>query len=96
MVDGRGVHVGLLGLTYHVYTLVPQAFVPEEDAGYFMTLIQAPPGASLEYTTNVIKEAELVMASIPEVESVFSVAGFSCRRQRAELGDDLHAPQAVR
>ena len=71
------VFMGLLGLTYHVYTLVPQAFVPEEDAGYFMTLIQAPPGASLEYTTNVIKEAELVMATIPEVESVFSVAGFS-------------------
>ena len=71
------VFVGVLGLTYQVYTRVPQAFLPEEDAGYFMTLIQAPPGASLEYTTNVIKEAELVMASIPEVESVFSVAGFS-------------------
>jgi HAE1 family hydrophobic/amphiphilic exporter-1 len=62
------VFIGLLGLTYVVYTRVPQAFVPEEDAGYFMTLIQAPPGASLEYTTNVIKEAEKVMASIPEVE----------------------------
>ena len=71
------VFVDLLGLTYYVYTRVPQAFVPEEDAGYFMTLIQAPPGASLEYTSNVMKEAELVMASIPEVESVFSVAGFS-------------------
>ena len=42
-----------------------------------MVLVQAPPGASLEYTTNVIKEAEQVMASIPEVESVFSVSGFS-------------------
>ena len=71
------VFVGLMGLTYQVYTLVPQAFLPEEDAGYFITLIQAPPGASLEYTTNVIKEAELVLASIPEVESVFSIAGFS-------------------
>jgi HAE1 family hydrophobic/amphiphilic exporter-1 len=71
------VFIGLLGLTYYVYMRVPQAFVPEEDAGYFMALVQAPPGASLEYTTNVIKEAELVMASIPEVESVFSVAGFS-------------------
>jgi len=71
------VFVGLLGLTYTVYTRVPQAFLPEEDPGYFMVLIQAPPGASLEYTTNVIKEAELVMASIPEVESVFSISGFS-------------------
>ena len=42
-----------------------------------MTLVQAPPGASLEYTTGVIREAEQVMASIPEVASVFSIAGFS-------------------
>ena len=71
------VFVGLLGLAYSVYMRVPQAFLPEEDPGYFMVLIQAPPGASLEYTTNVIKEAEQVMASIPEVESVFSISGFS-------------------
>ena len=71
------VFAGLLGLTYVVYARVPQSFVPEEDAGYFMTLVQAPPGASLEYTTNVIMEAEKVMASFPEVESVFSVGGFS-------------------
>ena len=31
------VFVGLLGLTYFVYNRVPQAFVPEEDAGYFIT-----------------------------------------------------------
>ena len=47
------VFVGLLGLTYFVYNRVPQAFVPEEDAGYFISIVQAPPGASLEYTTNV-------------------------------------------
>ena len=45
------VFVGLLGLTYFVYTRVPQAFVPEEDAGYFISIVQAPAGASLEYTT---------------------------------------------
>jgi HAE1 family hydrophobic/amphiphilic exporter-1 len=68
---------GLLYLTYFVYTRVPQAFLPDEDAGYFITIIQAPAGASLEYTTNVLKEAEQVLMTTPEVESVFSVAGFS-------------------
>jgi HAE1 family hydrophobic/amphiphilic exporter-1 len=68
---------GLLGLTYVVYTRVPQAFVPEEDAGYFISIVQAPAGASLEYTTNVLKEAETILMSVPEVASVFSVAGFS-------------------
>ena len=68
---------GLLGATYVVYTRVPQAFVPEEDAGYFLTIIQSPAGASLAYTSNVIKQAEQVLLKVPEVESVFSVSGFS-------------------
>ncbi|MGH9258194.1 MAG: efflux RND transporter permease subunit [Vicinamibacterales bacterium] len=71
------VFIGLLGLTYLVYTRVPQAFLPEEDPGWFVTLVQAPPGASLEYTTNVMVEAEKVLMTTPEVESVFSIAGFS-------------------
>jgi hydrophobic/amphiphilic exporter-1 (mainly G- bacteria), HAE1 family len=68
---------GLLGLTYFVYTRVPQAFVPEEDAGYFIAIVQGPAGASLEYTTNVLKQAEQLLAKVPEVETVFSIAGFS-------------------
>ena len=71
------VFVGLLGLTYYVYNQVPRAFVPEEDAGYFISIIQAPPGASLEYTGNVAAEAEKILLAVPEVESVFSVLGFS-------------------
>jgi HAE1 family hydrophobic/amphiphilic exporter-1 len=71
------VFVGLLGLTYYVYLQVPSAFVPEEDAGYFISIVQAPPGASLEYTTNVTKEAEKILLSTPEVESAFSILGFS-------------------
>ena len=71
------VFVGLLGLTYYVYNQVPRAFVPEEDAGYFISIIQAPPGASLEYTGKVAVEAEKILMAVPEVESVFSVLGFS-------------------
>jgi hydrophobic/amphiphilic exporter-1 (mainly G- bacteria), HAE1 family len=71
------VFIGLLGATYFAYTRVPQAFLPEEDAGYFISIVQAPAGASLEYTTNVLKDAEKVLMAVPEVESVFAVAGFS-------------------
>ena len=71
------VFVGLLGATYAVYARVPRAFLPEEDAGSFLTIVQAPPGASLEYTGGVLRDAEKVLAGFPEVQSVFSVAGFS-------------------
>ena len=71
------VFLGLLGATYYVYQRVPGAFIPEEDAGYFITIVQAPPGASLEYTSHVAREAEKIIMAVPEVESVFTVVGFS-------------------
>ena len=39
-----------LGATFWVYRVVPQAFIPDEDPGYFIVQVQAPAGASLEYT----------------------------------------------
>jgi HAE1 family hydrophobic/amphiphilic exporter-1 len=71
------VFIALLGATYFVYMRLPQSFFPEEDPGYLMTIAQAPAGASLQYTSNVMKEAEAILAKVPEVEAVFSVSGFS-------------------
>ncbi|HVB33358.1 MAG TPA: multidrug efflux RND transporter permease subunit [Patescibacteria group bacterium] len=66
-----------LGLTYWVYQRVPRGFIPQEDSGYFMILVQAPPGASLDYTTNICSKVEVVVSRAPEVEGAFTVAGFS-------------------
>ncbi len=66
-----------LGVTYVVYQRVPQAFLPQEDEGYFIANIQAPAGASLQYTVNIAKQAEQIIASDPDVLAIFSVAGFS-------------------
>ncbi len=66
-----------LGLTYVVYRVVPQAFIPEEDAGYFIVQIQAPPGASLQYTGGVARQAEQIILKDPDVLALFSVMGFS-------------------
>ena len=66
-----------LTATWFVYQRVPTSFVPDEDEGYFITIIQAPAGSSLEYTVNIAKQAEAVIMKQPEVAGVFSVAGFS-------------------
>jgi HAE1 family hydrophobic/amphiphilic exporter-1 len=66
-----------LAATVGVWRLVPSAFLPEEDEGYFITVLQAPAGASLEYTTEIAKQAEKVILAQPEIAGVFSVAGFS-------------------
>ena len=66
-----------LGLTYLVYQRVPRGFIPQEDSGYFMILVQAPPGASLGYTTNICSQVEEALSKVPEINGAFTVAGFS-------------------
>jgi HAE1 family hydrophobic/amphiphilic exporter-1 len=72
-----GLFFVFLGVTYWVYTRVPQSFVPDEDQGYFLTQVQAPAGASLEYTGNIARQAEQILLTDPDVLAVFSVMGFS-------------------
>ena len=66
-----------LTATVYMYNHVPTAFVPTEDQGYFMILVQTPPGASLSYTTEVADRGAALVAQDPDVYGTFSVMGFS-------------------
>ena len=66
-----------LGATGWVYNTVPRAFVPESDPGYFLIQVQAPAGASLEYTGGIAERAEKILRDDPDVMALFSVMGFS-------------------
>jgi HAE1 family hydrophobic/amphiphilic exporter-1 len=68
---------GSLALTVWLYQIVPSSFVPDEDSGYFIVLVQAPEGVSLNYTADVLKRVEAELEKCPEVGSVFGIAGFS-------------------
>jgi HAE1 family hydrophobic/amphiphilic exporter-1 len=57
--------------------MVPRAFVPDEDQGWGMILVQAPEGASLEYTKSVGEQAQAILRRQPEVDTVFAISGFS-------------------
>ncbi len=66
-----------LGATVWVYRTVPSAFLPDEDQGYFIIQVQAPEGASLEYTSNIGKQVEQVLRTEKDIASAFTVGGFS-------------------
>ena len=68
---------GSLWATYTLFQVVPSAFVPEEDEGYLICIVQAPAGASLEYTTEIAKQAEKILYGDPDIAAAFSVMGFS-------------------
>jgi len=67
--------VGVLGLTYWVYSIVPRSFIPEDDQGYIMFVIQAPQGASLTYTRDICAKVEETLSHVPELTGAFTVAG---------------------
>jgi HAE1 family hydrophobic/amphiphilic exporter-1 len=66
-----------LGMTYFVFKSVPQSFVPQEDQGYFIVLVNAPEGASLEYTTRIADVASKLMLEDKDIIGSFAVPGFS-------------------
>ncbi len=70
------VFFALLGCTYWLYQRVPRAFIPEDDQGYLMFIVQAPQGASLTYTRDICGKAEEVISRDPEVDGVFTIVGF--------------------
>jgi len=68
--------LGLAG-TYWIYRLVPSSFVPEEDLGYLIAVVQGPPGASIQFTTKVMDRASASIQQNKDVLGVFSVPGFT-------------------
>jgi len=61
---------------YALYTHIPQGFIPEEDQGYIIVLVQAPQGASLDYTKDLCAQAETILGKTPEIRGAFTVVGF--------------------
>jgi multidrug efflux pump len=60
-----------------LFTRLPTSFLPEEDQGYFISVIQLPAGATRERTLEVLNEVEQFYLKQAEVEHVVGVAGFS-------------------
>ncbi|TXL75181.1 multidrug efflux RND transporter permease subunit [Vineibacter terrae] len=70
------VYAGLLVLTGWQFGRAPTGFIPQQDQGYLITVIQLPPGASLARTDEVVRRAAKEIMQIEGVESLAAFAGF--------------------
>ena len=75
-----------LAATVWIYRVVPTGFIPQEDQGYFMVIVQAPPGSSLAYTTALADEGAAIIAQNPHVGGLFSIIGFSFSGSASNAG----------
>ncbi len=69
-----------------LFTRLPTSFLPEEDQGYALVLVQLPPGASMERTGEVLRQMEAILQRNPVVDRVLDVAGFSFTGQGENVG----------
>lgn len=70
------VYAGLIALTGWQFDRAPTGFIPQQDQGYLITVLQLPPGASLSRTDAVVKQAIDIILATPGVEHVVPFAGF--------------------
>ncbi len=70
------VYVGLVGLTGWQFSRAPTGFIPQQDQGYLITVVQLPPGSSLARTEAVVQKAIKIILDTPGVVHAVSFAGF--------------------
>ncbi|MEO8672583.1 MAG: multidrug efflux RND transporter permease subunit [Tahibacter sp.] len=69
-----------------LFVRMPGSFVPEEDQGYTIVLVQLPPGAALGRTIKAMETVSEILEQNPAVEKVLQVSGFSFNGQGDNVG----------
>jgi multidrug efflux pump len=69
--------VGFLWLIYHLFTVLPSSFVPNEDQGYVMAAIIMPEAASIDRTQAVAEKVDAIFAKTPGVDKRSMITGYS-------------------
>ena len=67
---------GLIAATVGLFWATPTGFIPAQDQGYFLTVIQLPADSSLERTDAVMQDVAKRILPIPGVKGSVMLAGF--------------------
>ncbi|HYG89245.1 MAG TPA: multidrug efflux RND transporter permease subunit [Azospirillum sp.] len=69
------IYGGLIGLAGWSFYASPKGFIPEQDQGYLITVLQLPPGTSLARTDEVVRRAVKTILETPGVAHTVPFAG---------------------
>jgi len=70
------IYAGLIALTGFALYATPSGFIPQQDQGYFLTVIQLPAGSSTARTDAVMKQVAERMLPIPGISGTVMLSGF--------------------
>jgi hydrophobe/amphiphile efflux-1 (HAE1) family protein len=68
---------GLCLLAGYLFLSVPKGFVPEEDEGYFMAVVELPDAATFERTEAVMAQINQALLELPGVWSTILMPGYN-------------------
>ncbi|WP_066779206.1 efflux RND transporter permease subunit [Sphingomonas sp. CCH5-D11] len=69
-------YAGLIAATGAIFVATPTGFIPAQDQGYFLTVVQLPAGASVERTDAVVQKVARRILPLEGVKGVVMLAGF--------------------
>ncbi|TCV97041.1 multidrug efflux pump [Luteibacter rhizovicinus] len=69
-----------------LFTRLPTSFVPDEDQGYALAIVQLPPGSSITRTEKAMGDILGILKKDPAVDGVFQISGFSFVGQGENVG----------
>lgn len=69
------VYGGLMALAWYQFSVTPTGFIPQQDKGYLITVVQLPPGSSLSRTDEVMRHARDILADIPGIAHTVPIVG---------------------
>jgi multidrug efflux pump len=69
------VYGGLIGLTAYQFVQAPTGFIPQQDQGYLINIIQLPPGASLARTDEVARKVTQIVLHTPGIAHAVPIVG---------------------
>jgi hydrophobe/amphiphile efflux-1 (HAE1) family protein len=70
-------YVAIIAFGLNEFRKTPVGFIPQVDAGYLITVVQLPPGASLDRTDAVNRKVVEMALKIPGVLGAVNIVGFS-------------------
>ncbi|HEX8311770.1 MAG TPA: multidrug efflux RND transporter permease subunit [Chthoniobacteraceae bacterium] len=70
-------YVGLVALTIFTFMRVPTGFIPVQDMGYFLVVVQLPDGASFTRTDEVVRKVDAIARQEPGIAHTFAISGYS-------------------
>ncbi len=80
------IYAAVLAVLAVLYMRLPTSFLPEEDQGVLITLVQLPETATMERTQDVMHQMQKHFLNDPGVESIFTASGFSFAGMGQNMG----------